>query len=207
MSFEIPGGGGGKSFLPSLRFSAVSGDVLFAKRVQGADGWTTEQQEVALPFRFLADLANLEVGWVCYEGMVDYKVAKIGSPYPAKPNDSYKFGFRLTGFSSTLGAFVFSANSITVVKVIKALTEAYDAEKTKNPGKLPAIEFSGTTTETFDATINGKKVQKKTKAPVLKIIGWSDRPAEFTVGNAAESGEVYPSGNVPQVELDDSITF
>jgi hypothetical protein len=59
-----------KSYLPIVKFNALAGKFIRVDRVQGEGGdWKTELHEIPSDdFEFVADLANLQIGWMHFGG-------------------------------------------------------------------------------------------------------------------------------------------
>jgi len=186
------GGGGGGDFTPIAKWDAKSGDFLARNRSQGSDGtWSSDDVEIQTPVEFVADMDNIEVGWISYSPSVDFKVTKIGGAMPPKPSDDYKQGFRLRLYNKELGLRELSSTAKTVVRVLDELHDNYVAESAANEGKLPLVALKG-----------GKRVKINTpggeltfKVPDWSIEGWVSRPAEMEAGGGpdpvADEGDIF----------------
>lgn len=186
------GGGGGGDFTPIAKWDAKSGDFLARNRSQGSDGtWSSDDVEIQTPVEFVADMDNIEVGWISYSPSVDFKVTKIGSAMPPKPSDDYKQGFRLRLYNKELGLRELSSTAKTVVRVLDELHDNYVAEAAANEGKLPLVLLKG-----------GKRVKINTpggeltfKVPDWSIKSWVARPAEMEAGSSpdpvADEGDIF----------------
>jgi len=175
----------GGDILPIIKFDAKGGDWLKQNRVQGPDGtWQKHEEEVAAPFKFCADLAALEVGFLSFAtGAPDFHMVTIGDPMPVRPSDDHKQAFRMrVVVSGESGPREFSHSAKTVLRVVDKLHDQYMAERSANAGKLPVIEAG--TPETIK--MQGPNGELRFKAPTLSIVSWVDRPAAMD-GNAAAS--------------------
>lgn len=184
-------------FLPSLRFNAVSGDCIVAGSKKNEDGqtWDKYEHDVKFPHKFVADLENIEIGWIFFSAQgPNFAFGKVGQPLPAKPSDQHKQGFRLTMYSKEHGLVAFSNSSNTVKDVMNDVHDAFMAAKDKNAGKLPVLEFKGV--EKF--TIKTKEGSKAYKKPVIAIVAWVEKPE----GMKAKEAEVSPAKEV-ELDVDD----
>ena len=55
-----------KAFLPIVKFNALEGTFVHVDRTQDeSGGWKTELHEIEVDdFEFVADMPNLEIGWI-----------------------------------------------------------------------------------------------------------------------------------------------
>jgi hypothetical protein len=81
-----------KSFLPIIKFDARRGTFTRVDRMQDDVGeWKTETHEIPEDdFEAIADLANLQIGWVSFDSKTpDFRMfdldQDIGEPRSAKP--------------------------------------------------------------------------------------------------------------------------
>src|SRR5262249_17672509 len=152
-----------KSFLPIVKFDATRGTFTRIDRVQNeSGGWESELHEIpADDFEVVADLANLEIGWVNFRGKgqtPDFRMVPLGGDIGNRPSDKYKEGFRLK-IKLTNGAGddvrELSSTAIGVWKSMDELHDAYTQGVAKNKNKLPlvgvteVIRVEGTNTATY----------------------------------------------------------
>ena len=167
---------GSGDILPIMKFDAKGGDWILQDRVQGADGtWGKQESEMSAPFKFAADIANMEVGYLSFaSGAPDFHMVKIGEPMPAKPSEEHKQAvrFRIV-VAGEASPREFSHSAKTVLRVIDALHDQYVAQKDANAGKIPVIEAGQPET----VKIQSPQGELRFKAPVLNIVSWVDRPA------------------------------
>ena len=89
-----------RSFMPIVKFDARYGKFTRVDRVQDEGGnWKTELHEIqADDFEFIADLDNLQVGWMHFGGSgqaPDFRMHGLDEDIGDKPGDDFKEGFRL----------------------------------------------------------------------------------------------------------------
>jgi len=180
-------GSGGGNFTPIVKWDAKAGDFIVRHREQTAAGeWENDDVDVQMPVKLIADLENVEVGWVAYVPTPSFVMTKIGGAMPAKPTEDHKMGFRVRLYNDELGLRELSSAAKTVVRALDELHDQYVAEAPANEGKLPVVEIKG-----------GKKIKVNTpggelsfKVPDWSIVGWTDRPKQMdgdSEGNAPET--------------------
>lgn len=177
---------GSGDILPILKFDAKGGDWIAQDRVQGMDGtWGKQENELATPFKFVADLANMEVGYLSFaSGAPDFHMVKIGDPFPVKPSDEHKQAIRMRILiSGESGPREFSHSAKTVLRVVDGLHDSFLDGKDANHGKLPVIE-AGTPETVKIQSPNG---ELRFKAPTFTIVNWIDRPAAMDGGQPQQS--------------------
>jgi len=186
---------GSGDILPIVKFDAKGGDWIAQDRVQGADGtWGKQENELATPFKFVADMAAMQVGYLSFaSGAPDFHMVNIGEPMPAKPSDEHKQAVRFRVLiQGEAGPREFSHSAKTVLRVIDALHDEFEAERHANAGKVPVIEAG--TPETVK--VQSPQGELRFKAPKLTIVGWTDRPAAI---DGAAQNEPAPEMVAPPV--------
>jgi hypothetical protein len=167
-----------KSFLPIAKFNARDGKFTRVDRVQDeAEGWKTELHEIpADDFEFVADLANLQVGWIHFGGngqAPDFRMVGLNDDIGDRPSDKYKEGFRLK-IKLTNGAGddvrELASTAFGLWKSMDELHSAYEKGVTKNKGKLPLVGVHEI------ITVEGKTT---TYRPDFKILKWVARPSDL----------------------------
>jgi len=180
------GGSGGGNFPPIVKWDAKAGDFIVRHREQTASGeWENDDVDIQMPVKLIADLENLEVGWVAYVPTPSFVMTKVGGAMPAKPTEDHKMGFRVHLYNDELGLRELSSAAKTVVRALDELHDQYVAEAPANEGKVPVVEIKG-----------GKKIKVNTpggelsfRVPDWSIVGWTDRPKQMdgdSEGNAPE---------------------
>ena len=171
--------GGGGDIVPIIKFDAKSGDFVTVDKHKDADGtWQKQEQELQTPFTMVAYMDDIEVGWANFtNGRPDFRMTKIGEPQipdPSTEDMQFKQAFRVRLQNKALGLREFSSQSKLVIRAFDDLHNQYMSGKDANPGKVPAVEISGTKTE----TINTQQGALKFKVPVWTITQWVDAPAQ-----------------------------
>lgn len=163
--------------IPIVKYDAKGGDFIAQDRVQSASGeWEKEERELALPCKFAADMAEMEVGWLSFQsGAPDFRMVKVGEAMPQKPEGDFKNAFRMRIASKELGLREFSHSAKTVLRAMDTLHNQYEAEKANNAGKIPVIEVTGTET----IKINSPQGELRFKVPQWNISGWVEKPEMF----------------------------
>ena len=167
-----------KSFLPVVKFDARFGTFTRVDRVQGDDGsWKSDPHEITPDdFEFIADLANIEVGWMSFGGngaAPDFRMAGLDQDIGDRPSDKHKEGFRLkVKLTNGAGDDVreLASTAIGLWKSIDELHCAYEKGVSKNKGKLPLVGVHEV------IRVEGKTT---TFRPDFKIVRWVARPSDL----------------------------
>tara|TARA_R100001510_G_scaffold56921_1_gene63524 strand:+ start:5778 stop:6398 length:621 start_codon:yes stop_codon:yes gene_type:complete len=191
--------------LPIIKYDAKAGDLIRQDRTQQEDGqWVKSESEINMPFKCAFDLENTEVGWISFaSGAPDFRMVKIGEPLPAKPTEEHNMGFRVRVAGKELGLREFSSTAKTVIRPLDALHDNYIAQREKNKGKVPVVEWSGTervSTASPQGTLSFK-------APVWSIVDWMPRDKfdELGAASAPENPPIVseePAGESDPFALD-----
>ena len=132
-----------KSFLPIVKFDARDGKFTRVDRVQDEVGsWKSELHEIpADDFEVIADLANLQIGWIHFGGngqAPDFRMVGLDDDIGDRPSDKHKEGFRLK-IKLTNGAGddvrEMASTAIGLWKSMDELHCAYEKGVTKNKGQ------------------------------------------------------------------------
>lgn len=165
------------SYDPYVKFNGKAGR-WYIKNEAG------EEIEVT-PTSFVADLENIKTGWMMFAaGLAPDKVYDTNLSTPAeRPTPNHKRGFSLRLFSKSTfnGVVELSGSSMHICNSINDLYEAF--EKSKEPGKVPVVKFTGTSAM--------KDKQGTNYKPNFSIEKWIDRPAELDAVSA-------PAQSTPQ---------
>ena len=186
---------GGSSFLPVLKFDAKAGDFIIVNRTPMSDGtWEKSELELKTPVKFVADFANLEVGWITFKaGAVNFTMAKIGEKMPDRPTPDHKQGVRLRILLKEHGLREFALTAKNVLRAFDALHDEYINSADANSGKMPVIEVTGTET----VKMQTKEGELRFKVPKWHISGWVAPFAEFA---AAASETEKPAKAMPKAK-------
>lgn len=190
--------GNGGDFLPIIKYDAKAGRLFVVERTQGAQGWETQNHDITMSQpSFMIDFANIEVGWISFgNGAPSFVMTKVGQPLAPRPSNDHKQGFRVRCYATTAwkGTREFAHTAKAVLGVIDALhTEVMAAPETAQ-GKLPVVRLTNVK-EVATQTPHGVN---RNYAPVLEIVGWADRPADFGDKPAATNGNGHATAPAPQ---------
>ena len=182
----------GGNFLPVIKFDAKAGDFIAVNREPQSDGsWEKTEVELPTPFKFVADMEGLEVGWISFKpGAVDFTMAKIGQPMPARPTPDHKQGIRIKIFLKDHGLREFAQTSKNVLRAFDALHDQFMSAASDHPGKMAVVDVTGTETVKMQTKEQG---ELRFKVPKWNISGWVDPPAAF----AGEAAQAAPTPAAP----------
>jgi len=176
-------------FMPTIRFNAREGVFSRADRVLGADGtFTTVLAPINEPLAqegSLIDVANIEIGWIRFEGAVDITTQhhSVGLPGP-QPTSLHKEGIRLelwlpkaVAEGAQLREWTHTAagvkNAVNELHTTwEGGTEGLGDEERIGGAVVPHVTVGTDTFKTKNGTFH---------KPTLSIIGWVPRPVEWPV--------------------------
>lgn len=193
------GGNGGGEIRPYVKYDAKAGRMFRIDRVQDSSGqYSTEQHEITNSVQFVADLANIRVGWINYtaQGPVRKLVVLGKEPIPARPDDknsegklAFKQGFEidllLNKDSGGGPARILGSAAGCVIDAMDELHDAYSAAPESKAGKLPVVKIASVSPVKSGQSTNYK--------PVFQIVSWVDRPAALPEPGATAPASVPPS--------------
>lgn len=185
--------GGGGDFADILKYDARAGRMFRVDRTQGASGWETNNVEITNGFAAVFDFENIQVGWALFAAGIapQFSMVPLGQPFPAKPSDQHKQGFKMmVKLGAKCGDDVreFSSCAAAVRKSVDALHDAYLAGVGANPGKLPVVAMTGST----PIVSTGKGQSSTNYAPTFEIVKWVPRPPELVGGKPANEPTAQP---------------
>jgi len=180
MSLGLNTGSSGGDFLPIVTWDARAGRFFRVDREQSSEGgWSSNKIDITNDKpSFLADFGSIEVGFLAFTPTgPSFELVPLGHAMPAKPTPDHKHGMRLKLFSpkSFGGAREFAASAKSVLGAIDNLHSEFEAAPEAAAGKLPIVQIDGSTS----ITTKGPSGNVTSYAPILKITGWADRPAEL----------------------------
>lgn len=197
MSQYRPGGGG--DFMPRIFYNAKAGRLYRHERFNNNGAWESDDVEITGNAVFVADLHNIEVGYIKFgqagvapvfllERLRDCQSgAKAFPDQPTEVNSegkrAFKNGFRLhlkLGRDCGGDAREFCSTAGIVYDAVEALVDAYMAAPEREQGKLPIVKLAGTKADTNKHGTNYR--------PVFEIIQWTDRPEELPADGNAQGG-------------------
>jgi hypothetical protein len=199
----------GSDFLPLVSYNAKAGRLKYSQRVEVNGRWEKQEEDVSFNQpAFVADLENIQVGWLFFKaGMAPVRaLVKIGTPLPPIPAGDYgvdergnaakpKQGFAMRVLDSERTVREFSSNANAVLAAIDLLHTEYERSGERAQGMLPVIQFKGAT------EVKGKHGSNYT--PNFQIIKWVPRPAELAGSTANPPGpaSVAPVAPAPAAAL------
>lgn len=177
-------------FLPVLKFDAKAGDFIAVNREPQSDGtWEKSEVEVGFPFKAVVDFHNMQKGWISFKpGAVDFTMVHVEDKLPSQPTPDHKQGVRFKLFLKEHGLREFSHTSKNVLRAINALHDEFISGASKNAGKLPVVEVSGTETVKMQTKDQG---ELRFKVPKWRVSAWIDPPEGM-------AGEEKPAAPAPK---------
>ena len=159
-------------FLPRIQYDARAGRFFQVDRIQDSGGqWENDMHELPMPFRVMADLENIEIGWIRLDSGVDFQMAKVGQDIGPQPSDKHRQGFRVLIHSKALGLRYWNHSAKSVIGVMDELYDAWEGQKGGHANQVPVVEFNGT-----DTVTTGNGAQKSTNyRPRAAIVDWQPR--------------------------------
>ena len=155
-------------FTPHIRWMASTSSW----KLSGEDGPQPVTWQHAI-----FDLAGIQTGWGMFtegeapEWIMDPSL-KERAPRPEDGRE-WKRGFKLNVYSESAfgGVREFATTATGAGMGISQLYEAFEKDAPQHPGKVPVVEYSGST-----PTKIGKG---NTNIPLFKIVEWRDRPSDL----------------------------
>lgn len=178
---------GGGEFKQIIKYDAKAGRMFRVDRVQGANGFESRPIEITQTAMFIADMANIRVGWIFYSAQGPLKVlVPAGAPYPLRPEGmddkgrpAYKAAFELDVMlhkdSGGGDPREFSSSAGCVRVAMEELHNTFIAAPESKQHKLPVVRLVTTVPTPAGTSTN--------YAPVFEIVAWVDRPTALAVKN------------------------
>lgn len=201
MGLGLSTGGSGGDIKPFVKYDAKAGRLFRADRIQQPDGtFASDTVEITQVAQFVADLANIRVGWINYtsQGPVRRLVVLGQEAIPSRPDDknsegkpAFKQGFELDillnneANGGNKSPRVLGSAAGCVIEAMDALHDAYTAAPESRAGKLPIVKISGVQPVKAGQSTNYK--------PTFAIVNWIDRPASLPMPGAAPVPQSAPS--------------
>lgn len=192
-----------------LNLSNGGGSGNYVRFSPQVNAWTKKDEEGNyVEFKFtqaVFDHENIQTGWMLiakgqYEFLPDNTLGKKTS----QPSPEHKRGFKSIFYNKELGGvFEYSANGAGANQGLEALWKKVQAEASDNVGKLPVVEYKGST-----AVTAGKGA---TRIPNFDVVKWVARPASLQEGAVAEpqisapAAKPAPSKPAPPAMSDDEM--
>lgn len=187
-------GGGSFEARPYVKYDAKAGRMFSVDRVQSADGWANQQNDITNGFAAVFDFDSIDVGWMEFTATgPKHALVKLGQPLPPKPSDTAKQGFRLMIYNKNLlgeAPREFSSTAKAVLAAVDALHTAYEAAPERRNGLLPVVQMTGV--QVVETT--SKHGTNRNYQPVLAIAQWVPRPAALMVNQKPTASAAPPAG-------------
>jgi hypothetical protein len=189
------------------RWDARSGTMVRVDRVQGMNGFESQFVDITSIALFLADLANIRVGWIAYTAQGPKKALGPVGKKPPKPADEgidpYKEGFELDILlHKTCGnpdaeetVRELSSTADCVREAIDELYGRFLELPEAQAGRVPILQIDRDIPRTPVKSGVGSK-SSINYAPRLIIMGWVDRPASMALP-APEEKQLMPGSAPP----------
>lgn len=192
MALGIQTGGGGGDFLPVLKYNAKAGRLFRVDRTYDGSGWVTNEEDITTTGMFVADLDNIQTGWMLFAAGVapDIRTVPLGQSPGERPSDKHKMGFKLhVKLGKAVGGDVreFTSSAVAVINAMNVLHDAYLAGK--DGDKLPVVKIAKVVAEKSEHGTN--------YAPVFEIVQWVARPEGLGPIPVASAPSVAPSSTPP----------
>lgn len=161
-----------------VKYDANAGRWFRMDRTQVGGQWQSDDVEISDRFVAVFDFANVRCGWITFLPKPDFLLVPLNTPVPPRPTDDYRFGVQVRVLLSEKAADgmdrirVLSALSNTLLDVLDALHDEYNANPFSKQGKLPVIAHKGVLSK---QTPRGKTIY----VPKLEIVKWVPRPEDF----------------------------
>lgn len=199
MGLGLSTGGGGGDIKPYVNYDAKAGRMFRVDRTQQGDGtYATDKVEITNAVQFVADLANIRVGWVNYtaQGPIRRFVTLGKEPIPPRPDDknadgkpAFKQGFEidliLNKDAGGGPARVFGSAAGCVIEAMDLLHDTFTAAPEAKAGKLPVVKIAGVAPVKSGQSTNYK--------PTFAIVNWIDRPAGLAAAPTVSSPASAPT--------------
>ena len=171
-------------FLPIVKYDSRAGRMFRVDRVDTGNGFDNDQIDITANFMAVADLENVEVGWIDFTtgSAPDFKMVPQATlatvPLPTLPSAKHKNGVRFL-----LKLHKDCAQGKPPIREIASVAKAflggveqlflqYQQLAAANPGKLPVIALDG-----FPSPVKtGSGERSSTNYhPKFKIVAWVPR--------------------------------
>lgn len=187
-------GGNSSEIIPILKYDARAGR-LSRRDYESGEYVNTD---VTRSFKAVADLENIEVGWINFNtgSAPDMVMARAADEaHPSQPSSDHKQGVRLlVKLSKECGGDIreIAGNAKSMLRGIDELHNDYLKGVKDNAGKLPVIALKDTVPVT-----TGEGAKKSTNyVPIFEIVSWVSRP-EGLVYTPKSRNSAPASGGAP----------
>lgn len=151
-------------FKPRIEYDAKAGRL---KRIdQSPDGQIVKFNLTMSQPAFAWDLGTIETGWLNFQKATapSIVVVPFGQPWPARPDNAHKAGFRSRIWDGQEPfAREFAATAGVTIKVIEAFFDNFETAPEAAAGQIPVLRF-------VNVVESGKNY-----APVFDLVRWIER--------------------------------
>lgn len=167
-----------------LNLSSGGGSGNYIRFSPQVNAWTKKDEDGNyIEFKFtqaVFDFENVQTGWMLIAtGQFEFLPDNTLGKKTAQPSPEHKRGFKSVFYSKELGGVVeYSANGAGANMGLEALWKKVQAQAQDNAGKLPVVEYKGSTPV--------KAGKGTTRIPNFDVVKWVARPASLQEGAVAE---------------------
>ncbi len=200
---NMPQGAASGEILARIQYDAKGGRWHRVDRTQNASGeWVSDMVDMEKGDVFVADLPNIEVGWIAFPSSgPSFVMVPNGTPLPAAPSPEHKAGFRMKVLlPREEEPRTFASTAKSVLAVIDELHTKAEA----HAPQVPVLKIIGTRV----VEVKTPKGTTRNYAPLLDIVKFVDRPAALGGSAPAPVAQAAPppASSTSKV-LEDSIPF
>ena len=209
MGFNQYQSSGGGDFRPIIKYDAKAGKMFRVDRFKDLAGkWDSQLVEITDACAFIADMPNIEIGWMAFDPQVKFEMVKYldlqsgQTQYPVQPtgldkygNPAFKEAFRVgiklansalqnpTNGEAPEAVRDLSGSSAAIRNAFNAIVEAWEAAPERNDGLLPVVQMKGANPV---KSAHGTNYQ-----PVFEIVAWQPRPDDLPAdgGRGGDTGQ------------------
>ena len=198
-----------------LNLSSGGGSGNYIRFSPQVNAWTKKDEDGNyIEFKFtqaVFDFENVQTGWMLIAaGQFEFLPDNTLGKKTAQPSPEHKRGFKSVFYSKELGGVVeYSANGAGANMGLEALWKKVQAQAQENVGKLPVVEYKGSTPV--------KAGKGTTRIPNFDVVKWVARPAalqeqtyeeaasEFDAPTPKPVSKPAPSKPAPSAMSDDEM--
>lgn len=226
MALGLQTGGSSGDIKPYIKYDSRAGRMFRIDRSQNATGqYESKEVDITKEATFIADMANIRVGWVNFtaQGPIQRMVILGKDPLPPKPTDlnaegkpAFKQGFEIDVLLSKEAgggpARKLGSSAGCVIEAMDALHDAYTSAPEAAAGKLPVVKLADAKAVKAGQSTNYK--------PIFEIVNWLERPAGLPMPTVTGSPAAQtppstgstqaappPPKQAPQPETVDAMSF
>lgn len=216
MGFNQYQSSGSGDFRPIIKYDAKAGKMFRVDRFQDLSGkWDSQLEEITNCCAFIADMPNIEIGWMAFDPQVKFEMVKYAdliagqAQYPQQPSgldkygkpafsEAFRVGIKLANSALQNGnngapeaIRDLSGSSAAIRNAFNSIVEAWEAAPERQQGLLPVVQMTGTTPI--------KSTHGTNYAPTFAIVAWQPRPDDLPAdgGRGGNDGGDQSGGAAP----------